>query len=331
MRRGFARRSIRAVISSLALVLSIALPAAAQSESSSIFALICASSIGFGDLDRTQCGQSVVGGGGDEEPRKEAIGLESFVANALAGNLLASRVLGVAYTNDVALPLVRLNSDPCDAFLASGGADCTTTQGPRGVPTFGASSLNDVLTDEQEALLGCGPFWGTDCETDGIDLLNAEASVLLQSWPGFEGTVAGARWVNGQMVVLPGARGLGQPGYVPTVDGCTAADVDPRCDLAQPLVTPTNAFANEMAALSWNFLMTLVAFSQAPTGEAPASDDFDPLDPTRTGEGQCSFAQPQYCASVVAYLESVPEPDALGAGLAALGVVALLGRFVRLE
>jgi hypothetical protein len=64
------------------------------------------------------------------------------------------------------------------------------------------------ITNEQEALLGCGPFYGTDCDADGIDLFNAEASVLLQAFrssksrPGRD-----ARFVNGQLLTLPGARG----------------------------------------------------------------------------------------------------------------------------
>jgi uncharacterized protein (TIGR03382 family) len=69
-----------------------------------------------------------------------------------------------------------------------------------------------------------------------------------------------------------------------------------------------------MAALSWNFLMTLVAFDP----------DFDPAQPTGNEAGQCSFAQPQYCSSVIAFFAPEPEP-ALGA-LAAVAAVALLRR-----
>ena len=49
-------------------------------------------------------------------------------------------------------------------------------------------TLNDRLTAQQEALLGCGPFWGTNCDEQGIDLLNMDASVLLQAFPGIDGT-----------------------------------------------------------------------------------------------------------------------------------------------
>jgi hypothetical protein len=49
-------------------------------------------------------------------------------------------------------------------------------------------SLSAKLTDQQEALLGCGRFYRTSCDLDGIDLLNMEASVAYQSWPDVEGT-----------------------------------------------------------------------------------------------------------------------------------------------
>jgi len=56
----------------------------------------------------------------------------------------------------------------------------------RGCGSFG--TLSKLLTAEQEALLGCGPFWGTNCDVSGIDLLNAEASALLQAFTGASGT-----------------------------------------------------------------------------------------------------------------------------------------------
>jgi len=69
--------------------------------------------------------------------------------------------------------------------------------GPLDIPCHSAGAsfaaatgyaLGQVLTVEQQALLGCGPFFGTNCDDSGIDLLNAEASVLFQSFPGFDGT-----------------------------------------------------------------------------------------------------------------------------------------------
>ena len=70
-----------------------------------------------------------------------------------------------------------------------------------GVPLFVRQTLDNTLTNEQRALLGCGPFWGIRCDSaqpsgiygrfGGVDFMNMEGSVLVQAWPGLEGTVDG--------------------------------------------------------------------------------------------------------------------------------------------
>jgi hypothetical protein len=66
------------------------------------------------------------------------------------------------------------------------------------------NTLDQTLTMEQRALLGCGPFYGTRCDSSvvtqslsgvpeygpggGYDVLNAEGSAILQGFPGIEGT-----------------------------------------------------------------------------------------------------------------------------------------------
>jgi hypothetical protein len=253
----------RAIVALLAGCLGAAIPGTGCAQTASLFSLICASSIGFDEL--ASC-EPPAGYEPPEEPRKDE---NALLANALAGNAVAEAVIESVAAGGAAIPYVPLAVDPCDAYLSSGGSGCSATPGASGVPGFGTSpTLNEVLTDEQEALLGCGPFYGTDCERDGIDLTHAESSVLLQSFPGFTGSA----------LVRPGARGPSDPTYDPGVDGSAP---------------PSSAgFASEMAALSWNYLLTLVALSRAPEGSAPADDQFDPSDPNRTGEGLCSFAQP---------------------------------------
>jgi hypothetical protein len=134
-------------------------------------------------------------------------------------------------------------------------------------------TLDQALTNEQRALGGCGPFYATRCDSSllyrsdaagiswgsfgGLDLLNAEASALLESVPAqdaegsttraaalpgtaiFDGPpVCMRRLADGTEVRLPGCRGvktvrrrdgLGgppyfgvefDPGYRPSVDGC---------------------------------------------------------------------------------------------------------------
>ncbi|HUW17265.1 MAG TPA: hypothetical protein VMW94_09330, partial [Actinomycetes bacterium] len=130
------------------------------------------------------------------------------------------------------------------------------------------------------ALLGCGPFYGTRCDSStpfgpysaagGVDFLNMEASALVMSWPGFEGTLPGhtvtstvaqpgtanffggptcTRFVEYRGIVkLPGCRGVngvnvltaanGTPvvdvwfedGYLPSVDGCVIGTQIQRAD-----------------------------------------------------------------------------------------------------
>ena len=152
-----------------------------------------------------------------------------------------------------------------------------------------------------------------------------EGGVLFQSWPNVSGTFSdtgkawdttdksiaqpgtvgflGApictRYEGGKTFILPGCRGPGDKGYDPRVDGTTAGLLHPFTG---------QQFQNELAALSWNFLMGLVGFSLPPrdfgdsTGprHAPRPQDFDSSDPFR--QGGCSFRQPQWCASVGAIL-----------------------------
>jgi hypothetical protein len=128
----------------------------------------------------------------------------------------------------------------------------------------GGGLLSSRLTDQQEALLGCGVFYGTDCDADGVDLFNSEGSVLLQSFPQIEpDPPVATRFIPGVGVVtLPGARGPGTPGYDPFEDGCVNSD-DPDCAGARELINPLtgSVFPNELAALSYNFQALLVALN----------------------------------------------------------------------
>jgi hypothetical protein len=208
------------------------------------------------------------------------------------------------------LNLVRLHQQPGDVGgpFSDGGA------GPFAIQN---QALGQFLTPEQEALLGCGPFWSTDCDDDGIDLLNAEGSVLIQSWPGFDGTrgsvdgwrvdqglqpgtvdfaaaigsgPVATRWVDGRLVHLPGSRGavdeFGRPDlfYDPAVDGCTRSTGHPLCagaDVRHPLTDAS--FRTEMAAVSWNFLMVVASRSDPRDPTLPTRSEFDENDPEGFG------------------------------------------------
>jgi hypothetical protein len=244
-----------------------------------VFAMICASSVGFSDLDRTACGQSVFSSQASASPATDPLTVAGAVAMILAGGsnvgpgspqdggyILFELIDLPTWTQvmtDQILPL--LNRDPADP-----------TPPPPGHP-FPTNTLSRRITDEQEALLGCGPFYGTHCDTEGVDLLNAEASVLMQSFPSVVGTpqqgfrtdsglaqpgTEGFRIVpggtfntpvatrydpaTGGVVMIPGSRGPWDPAYDPRVDGCvgssTALGVSfpnaSDCDTARRLIHP---------------------------------------------------------------------------------------------
>jgi hypothetical protein len=199
------------------------------------FAVICASSVGFNDLDRSACAQSVFNSNRnalttipDVSPTiAETLGIVMSGSGQGRALVLANFIQGAQ-----TFPTIRLNNDWNDGAAS----------GP-----FGALSLSAHLTDEQEGLLGCGRFWGTSCDTSysdsyagpfqpgfgGIDLLNAELSALIQSFPGFPGTSGAWRADAGpggpiqpgtiRFCTDPNAFGCkGKTGFVPFQGGAVA-------------------------------------------------------------------------------------------------------------
>jgi hypothetical protein len=197
------------------------------------------------------------------------------------------------------------------------------------------------LTDQQEALLGCGSFYGTTCDLDGFELFHAEASALFQA---FVGLSPCTRLLGETPVLLPGCRGPADAGWEPNVDGSSqpgtghaayanlrflrpgfdgfrAGDFSGTAQTSS-LVHPFTgqSFTNELAAVSWNLMMLASALSSAvDTDDAGAAggagtDGFDPANPFRL-DG-CSYVKPQLCADVrslqnftTAHLDDDPRAD----------------------
>ena len=210
----------------------------------------------------------------------------------------------------LAASLVSIHQQPGDAVgpFSDGGA---------GLFALLNEGLGQRLTPQQEALLGCGPFWYTDCDDDGVDFLNAEASVLIQSWPGFDGTSGSAfdwrtdvglqpgtldfaiqvgsgpvatRFVDGRLVRLPGSRGVvdemgnPDPTFDPAIDGCTQPGSSPLCAGANVAHPFTGAFfRTELGAVSWNLLMTIASRSDPRDPDLPTLVEFDVGDPNGLG------------------------------------------------
>ncbi len=194
-------------------------------------------------------------------------------------------------------PLVSLVVDPND-----GPAAVTPIRFQNLFTQFG---LSPFLTDEQEGLLGCGPFYGTNCDIEGVDLMNAEASALMQSFPGFPGT-SGSHWDTrdserrpARHGGLPGrsdlhavregqaltscraAGGRVNPGYDIDVDGSTfGPDLIAVRNIYQRVHPFTGQEWNsEMAIASWNTLMALVALSSPAEPGKFLITDFNPSQP----------------------------------------------------
>ena len=218
-----------------------------------------------------------------------------FAGAPLQGNFIL-RVLSdptlAKYPSGTSFSLVTLNADPGDG---PGG-------GP--LPLF---SLSRVLTTQQEALLGCGPLYGTNCDDQGIDVFNAEASAMLQAFPQFEpGGPIATRTVNGQLVQLPGSRGPGDPGYDPMIDGCTGTtDAQGKpiaaCLLSNggagafPIRSPLTGqrYADELGGFSWNFMMLLYSLGtiREAQSECSSAPFLQNRVPTAAELLRCQFVQ----------------------------------------
>jgi hypothetical protein len=185
-------------------------------------------------------------------PPTNAIG--ALLSGQDAGRLLLGIALTAVGRDPGSARLVPLARDPNDG--PPGGGVFGTAPIP-GFEAFSDSNLSGYLTDEQEALLGCGPFYRTDCDADGIDLFHSEASVVLQAFPDFEENPVATRFANGEQVILPGARGPGDPDYDPGVDG----------------TPPRMRFASEMEALSRNLGVSLAVLGIAEGDTACQLDD----------------------------------------------------------
>ena len=283
-----------------------------HSTNQQIFAWICSMTVGATELDPAACGNSVFN---SQTVIVGNLTIGSIIANLLVGNPGAAALIGQGQLGlPGPLPLVQLYTDPCDGLLS----DCTTP-GPPPNPVLALSgvTMNTAFTVQQQALYGCGEFYGTNCEFDGFDLLNSEASALLQSWPGFEGTSGDwdltdpdvaqpgtlgfdggpvcTRSEGGKRFILPGCRGPGDPGYDPNVDGTNT-------DLFHPLIPSFQLFRSEMAALSFNAVMGLVALSTPDASDGdptPTLSEFDAANPMR--RDGCSFVVPHLCGNVSAF------------------------------
>ncbi len=221
----------------------------------------------------------------------------AVLAGQTAGNLIlegALNGLDAALISFVGMTLPQrlapLNRDAASDGALGGGLFGTNCPGGAiGLvlcPALSDDNLSFYLSDAQEALLGCGPFYGTDCDVQGIDFFHTEASVLLQAVPGFEDNPVATRFVDGRLVMLPGSRGPGDPGYDVRVDG-----------------TPPAGFRSEMAAVSFNAMQAIAVLGIA------------------EGDTACNLLDVSTCAAVRAFvaLTGSQRPELRSGGNGAYG------------
>jgi hypothetical protein len=256
-----------------------------QSANQQIFAFICSGTVTIAaSVDPGACAWSIFGTARALNDAAPFLGLSEIFGALFAGEhnheaqgFFNTFALNTKRATNEFTPVRNLNDDYTDgiitAFVAvpTGAVSSVINVAPLFNPITGVPDPNNpgadmltmdqTLTNEQRALLGCGPFYGTRCDSGrggvilaplapgqnlnyqasnnnkgwapggGLDVLNAEASAILQAFPGVEGTTDGwtttnrelgpqpgtigfdggpvcTRYVNGSLVVLPGCRGV---------------------------------------------------------------------------------------------------------------------------
>ena len=245
-----------------------------------VFDALCRATRFVSTPDGLRCQLELLGD--DAELQSSGASYASTLASVTAGNPGAATAWGASF-------VTALNVDPCDAFRDDGAGSCTQAASDPSDPIWAADgpTLNAVLTDAQEALLGCGPFWGSDCEVDGIDLFRAEGGALSNPWAD---SSEAERDDAGEAVILPGARGVADLGYDAAVDGCSTPDAGPACADAAVLVPPPSVatdapFESEMSAAAWNFYSVFEFVLQSTVPPPPATS---PPSGSQIGCGGCA-------------------------------------------
>jgi len=236
-----------------------------------LFSWVCLATLGFlPGIAPEACLVSMFGSGQPLSPVVPLLSLSDLVGTLFAGEhstaaqgFFTALVAGTKGAGAILhyTPVRNLNDDFKDGIIT---ALNPTINPPGTLNDF--LTLDQVLTNEQRALLGCGPFFGTRCDSGrggiainpsppfqsinyqglgypaggGIDLLNTEASAFLHAWLGTFGTDAGWTTTNRELGPQPGTIGFaGGPVCTREVNGETL--VLPGCRGVQSLAFDSGA------------------------------------------------------------------------------------------
>jgi len=184
----------------------------------SLFSWICSASIGyFAGFSPGTCLLNLFGSPDPLIPIEGALGLppfSEFFSTLVAGEIdFNAQVFGwrLIQQNTKArrqafaqIPAAPLNRDVRDGLVTATSSWVARGLEPRSENNF--LTIDSTLTLEQKALLGCGPFYGTRCDSGavgrpfgappvgwdfgeggGIDLLNAEGGAVTEAMAGSSG------------------------------------------------------------------------------------------------------------------------------------------------
>jgi hypothetical protein len=178
-----------------------------HSINQSLFAWICAGTVGVAPaVDSSACAFTLFNSPVNGGLGPFATVFSSIIAGGPAG-ATRLRILGGGFP--VGSTVVE------DALLAAFGPTGTNTLVYNVAPTISplvplsydgvgdnpvapagaaATQLQPFTTEAQAALLGCDTYYQTNCDVQGLDLANMEASAALQAFPWFEGTYFNSSW-----------------------------------------------------------------------------------------------------------------------------------------
>ena len=185
-----------------------------QSINQSLFAWICAGTVGVAPaVDSAACAFTLFNSTNLLSPSLPGTIFSETFSQIIAGSGAGQSRYGLIVGDSP--PAVPKIAFALNGAFGPGGTISDNTLFAKNTPLVAlapgnVTGLSVALSPQQQAFYGCGTFYSTNCNVAGVDLANAEASVLMQSFPWFEGTLFDSSWDTAD-------ASLPQPGTVDAV------------------------------------------------------------------------------------------------------------------